>query len=198
MCGLSRRRLTAVPPQFTATSRQLHQSSPPQPTTHRRWRSRRSSGKRRLDPVVAVAVLSAAEAARTAQGGQDAAASAPSSCSPTQPSPLPPTPLLSLQGRHLACAGRISVTATRPTAAAATAPGRETSCPGRCTRRPPGQTGFPQGSVIRRPLLSRYWRYSIHHPWPNFFWWPGTDHRHWCRADSPTGLQRQQVPFSQF
>ena len=49
---------------------------------------------------------------------------------------------LSWQGRHQACAGRISVTSTRPTAAAATAPGRETSCPRRCTRRPPGKLVF--------------------------------------------------------
>ena len=148
-----------------------------------------------------VTAVGSGRGSRGAQGSQDAAASAPSSSS-TQPSPPPLTPRISLQGRHLACAGRISVTATRPTAAAATAPGRETSCPGRCTRRPPGQTGFPKGSVIRRPLLSRYRRYSVHHPWPNFFWWPGADrrkrrhHRHWCRADFPAGLQRQQVPPS--
>ena len=43
MYGTLRRRLTAVPPQFIATSRQLPQSSLPQPTTHRRWRSRRIS-----------------------------------------------------------------------------------------------------------------------------------------------------------
>ena len=86
----------------------------------------------------------------------------------------------------------------------ATVRGRETSCLERCSRHPPGQTGLPLGSAIRRPLLSRHRRYSLHHPWPYFLRRPGADRRkrqhncHRCRADTPASLWPQQLLLSPF